>query len=297
VNRRPAQLDWPMLPSRRPCTPRVKVRLACTPRNVRLADPVSPLNEGIPGCKGLLLKSSHIGLPPRYSTVGLRRPKSASESSASDCPSCHSDDENAGNTPSRAGPAGVTPRTPSRAGPAGVTPRPKGYNAADELSDGHGVGSASASASPGSQMTPSSLMGSPPSWIGSPQIFMGANRQSSGTLYSPAPLLDKSNLLMSDTDTSISPQKRRGASWLDSESESPSKRVHIGVQSNASWRQKVSFFEASEDADTLGPLPCKTHGTAGAHISQPSLRIARVRSHGQASLTPPRRHIRREHTT
>merc|ERR1719263_1358521 len=133
--------------------------------------------------------------------------------------------------------------------------------------------------------------------MSSPQaLLMSSNRQTSSNMYSPAPLLDRSNLMMSDTDTdaSFSPQKRRGGAWIDSESESPSKRVHIGLQSSASWRQKVGFFRASEDADTLGPLPCK-NSTAGLQSSPHTLRIARVRSHGQVAHTAPR-HVRREQT-
>jgi len=62
----PGQL-WSMLPSRRPSTPRVKL---CLP------DAESPPGRGI----GLRLKSSTVGLPPRYSTVGCR-PSCPSESS------------------------------------------------------------------------------------------------------------------------------------------------------------------------------------------------------------------------
>lgn len=261
-----------MLPSRR-CTPRV---------HVRLADSVSPLHRGAgirASCRGLQLKSSNTGLPPRYSTVGLQRPRSLS-------PSAESDSECSGDW------TGPLPE-------AGLTPRPGGTPAAVKLSNGHGIdsepespasslvstplagssmlgrfargyGSAAASPENSAMATPlaeSSLLGrfargysaAAESPAGSPSAMpLTRSRQSLFRLGSPHPLQETTNLPLTDMDGSYSPHKRRGGSWLDSESESPSKRVHIGTQS----RSKANFQPIGKtDVLSLSPgrsMPGKT---------------------------------------
>jgi len=235
-----------MLHSRRaPCTPRVRVRLQ---------EAVSPPIQGI----GLRLKSSNTGLPPRYSTVGLSRPRSLSESSSSDAPSCGSDrGEDVANTPGSdraAGPAGWTPRpnacaaeivnTPgsgsevsSPVGPLRASRGRRGLTSSFRRMDLRNARSQAVESSP-SNATESSA-----AERANVHVFDSHPLQQKGSRHRHkfGALSDMTNKLASDTETetSYSPQKRRSEAWLSSPDNSPSKRVHIGLPVTTSFCQKV----------------------------------------------------------
>lgn len=247
-----------MRPSDRPYTPRLRV---CLP------EPTSPPSQGI----GLRLKSSTSGLPPRYSTVGLRKPRSPSESSDSDAHS-NSSEEDGGN-------AGLTPPARARrkaleeyAGAAGMTPtaRMRPNPSFDICSSPGSESEAALSVSPPSvfaetpprrrlptrprRNTPAAaamqhVAASVPEY--SDEYGCGIRRKDQpaallpiASRRSPGTALTDMTNVDTETDASCSPLKRRSSDWLSSASDSPSKRVHLGLSSSP--QVKMLFSDGIE---------------------------------------------------